>query len=179
MCLYVGGFQNSRSSWNAVVDVGKQQIDLQGAMPLTEKLQESMQRLLAFMKGGKDGAEDFRVEKAFALLEKCANLVPIMSSLATSTADEHVKARSELDAVKTEISDFLSENGWSSCIDVAHLLGDAFPSSGDIKLILQDSEMSCVKFAIVEGGVKGGNWNIRNSEYHYHYDLSLPYRKTV
>lgn len=143
--------------------MGKQQIDLQGAMPLTQKLQESMERLLAFMKGGKEGAEDFKVEKAVALIDKCGNLTPIMSSLATSTADEHVKARSALEQVKAEIFTFLSENEWSGCIDVAALLGNAFPSGSDIKLILRDSDLAHTKFAIVERRVKRGSWNIRKN----------------
>lgn len=137
------------------MDVGKQQLDIDGAVPLAKKIEGSLQRLKAFLETSKQTPAELSLDKATQMIDRCAQFFPVMSSLGTSDAPNHSEVKNKLAELKDQISLFLKEEKWGDCIDFKALLDDLFKEKGQVHMSLQDSEICCLKFTIVEGRFGG------------------------
>ena len=137
------------------MDIGKQQLDIDGAFPLAKKVDESLQRLMAFLQTSQGTPEELSIEKATQLIDRCAQFFPVVSSLGTSDAANHLEVKNKLSELEDQISNFLKEQKWVDSIDFKGLLSDLFQEKGELNASLSDSEISSLKFTIVEGRVRG------------------------
>ena len=130
-----------------MVDVGKDQVDLDSATDLAGKVRDNVKKLDTLLQvDGDENKSTLALDKVMPAIDKCSSIQSVISALEGSTQEQHQQLKNELDSNLEWLQGMVSD--WGN-FDFKHLLEHSFRGSAELRiggLLLGD-----IKAAIVEG----------------------------
>lgn len=94
------------------MDIGKQQVDIEAALDLSNKAKINLQRLIDLLKNQEDPATNISLEKVMPPIDKCSRLQSVLFALNNFQKEEHAQAVHDLTELSTNLSKSLDEHQW-------------------------------------------------------------------
>lgn len=133
-----------------VVDVGKQQLDSEGALTTAAKLKDALSHLLSFLRDAKDTPNVFNIDNALSSAEKCSNYQQVIVCMSQPEQEAHGGLKADLEGIAGQIKAFLTENEWGAKLDFNDTLHGLF-AWNDVRGKLDEAVLLSMKLALVQG----------------------------
>lgn len=126
-----------RSLWASVVDIAKQQVDLQTAAQSASKAISAMQSLQAHLELQSSGdSPSFTLEGAEPLIKACHGATAILSALEESDSSQHTQQAQQMQESRDKLIDFVDGAFTSKCcgLEEGELLESLWPEGGGLSM---------------------------------------------
>lgn len=123
-----------------MVDIAKQQVDLQTASQQAVKVKDSLARLHAFLEKHQDKSQSLDIGKAQPLIEKCKSTASLQVALADGEESSHKEIQKDLEQSLSALNTFLSSEKWFMD-DYKSFFDELFQNTYEIAFTEEKSEV--------------------------------------